>query len=297
MHATATIGQPWTPISKSTRPGKIYTRYLRESEILPGISHLTRLVKYESGSDTFYTPRHRHNYEQIRVTVRGQANYGRSLVGKDGDVAYFPEGAHYGPQRIENADLLVIQWGPEWVSRAQNDAAIDELKTRGEFKNGIYTYLDSSGTTRNLDGIRAVWEHVNKRPLVFPKPRYREPILMVPSSFAWNPVGDTFAEKILGRFTERDLVVRLVRWERDGELTLPAGRTQLVFTLRGDVTAAGTPFGPESVLWSEAGDSDHLGGEPGSEALVIEFPLAATPWHTDVSTDEVTEDDFADAAG
>ncbi len=46
----------------------------------------------------FFMPRHRHNFEQIRLPLRGDMNIGEDLVLKEGQVGYFPEGLPYGPQ-------------------------------------------------------------------------------------------------------------------------------------------------------------------------------------------------------
>ena len=46
----------------------------------------------------FLMPRHRHNFDQIRLPLRGDMNIGKGLVLKQGEFGYFAEGLAYGPQ-------------------------------------------------------------------------------------------------------------------------------------------------------------------------------------------------------
>ncbi|WP_326725661.1 hypothetical protein OHT59_45940 [Streptomyces sp. NBC_00243] len=66
----------------------------------------------------FWMPRHRHNFEQIRLPVRSDMNLGHGLVLREGEVGYFPEGTAYGPQEDALGDAapgervqLVLQFG------------------------------------------------------------------------------------------------------------------------------------------------------------------------------------------
>src|SRR5712675_446838 len=46
----------------------------------------------------FSMPRHRHNFDQIRLPICGDMNIGDGIVLREGQVGYFPEGLPYGPQ-------------------------------------------------------------------------------------------------------------------------------------------------------------------------------------------------------
>src|SRR6202167_6506179 len=48
------------------------------------------------------TPRHRHNFDQIRYVLDGEFSAGTGAIDA-GQCAYFPEGVHYGPQH-QDAD-------------------------------------------------------------------------------------------------------------------------------------------------------------------------------------------------
>src|SRR6266550_1379654 len=45
-------------------------------------------------------PRHKHNFDQIRMCLEGEGqNFGDRKWIKAGELAYFPEGTAYGPER------------------------------------------------------------------------------------------------------------------------------------------------------------------------------------------------------
>ena len=86
------------------------------------------------------------------------------------------------------------------------------MKEFGTFEKGIFKRVGqlAPGEKRNQDAYEAIWEHVNKRKLVYPKPRYGEPILMKPENFEWEACEDQpgFAKKNLCTFSERNLQFR-----------------------------------------------------------------------------------------
>src|ERR1700733_14098142 len=66
----------------------------------------------------FWMPRHRHNFEQIRLPITGAMNLGGGLIQAEGTVGYFAEGLAYGPQDDPLANAkpgerlqLVLQFG------------------------------------------------------------------------------------------------------------------------------------------------------------------------------------------
>ncbi|HKT16994.1 MAG TPA: hypothetical protein VJR47_03060, partial [Stellaceae bacterium] len=77
------------------RGGTFHFRSLMEGE--EGSVDNFRLNMGRSSAD-FYSPRHRHNFEQIRFVLEGELSFGRDGTMTAGMVGYFPEGVHYGPQ-------------------------------------------------------------------------------------------------------------------------------------------------------------------------------------------------------
>ncbi len=186
MFVLDTAAMPWDPVKANTRTGKISRKFIREGELAPGVGYTSDLVKYHDGHGVFTAPRHRHNFDQIRLTLSGETDYGYEQIAGAGDATFFPAGAYYGPERFEAAEILVLQWSPDWVTRERSDAAYAELAKTGQFKEGFYVSVGNDGQEVRKDGTNAVWEAVNGKPLVIPSPKYQQPILMRPEGFEWD---------------------------------------------------------------------------------------------------------------
>ena len=66
-----------------------------------------------TGTGGWGTPRHRHNFDQIRFVLKGKYPASPHKSMDEGSVAYFPESVHYGPQdRPEGLEMMVIQFAP-----------------------------------------------------------------------------------------------------------------------------------------------------------------------------------------
>ena len=152
-------------------------------------------ISYGQMGGDFNSPRHRHNFEQIRYQLEGVLDYGRDGKLVQGMVGYFPEGVYYGPQSQDpsiNCKTIVLQFGGAsgsgYLSQAEVKAGMEELKSEGEFKDGVFRRRADVEGKRNLDGYQAIWEHVNDRPMIYPKARYPQPIFMDPATYDWVPV-------------------------------------------------------------------------------------------------------------
>jgi redox-sensitive bicupin YhaK (pirin superfamily) len=77
---------------------------------------------------------------------------------------------------------------------------------------------------------------------------------------------------VLGRFTERDLTIIKVRWTGRAEYLMPEHRSYCMFTNTGTIEVDGRHRGRHTVVWSDYGEEVAVFGEPGAEALCIEFP-------------------------
>jgi hypothetical protein len=166
----------------------------------------------------FFSPRHRHNFEQYRFMLEGTFDFARDGKMTPGMFGYFPEGVSYGPQTCAGKCMAaVLQFGGAsgsgYLARKELHAGMADLKTLGEFKDGVFRRREDVEGKRNMDGYQAIWEHVNKRPMVYPKPRYETPFFMDPANFDWVPVEGApgVAEKPLGTFTERRNQARQLR--------------------------------------------------------------------------------------
>ena len=65
-----------------------------------------------SSTPTYFSPRHRHNFDQVRYQLSGDFDFSTDGAMKPGSVAYFPEGTYYGPQSCPTgSETLVLQFG------------------------------------------------------------------------------------------------------------------------------------------------------------------------------------------
>ena len=199
------------------RGGTFHSRRLLEGEV--GTLDNYHLTLGQLGGD-FFSPRHRHSFEQIRFQVEGTLDYDRDGKLSPGMVGYFPEGMAYGPQTQlpdEVPKTLVLQCGGAsgscYLSRPESKAATEELLKIGEFKDGVFRRNDGVPGKRNLDGYQAIWEHVHGRPMTFPKARYPQPIMIEPANYDWLPVAGANGvfEKLLGVVSECRTEVGLLK--------------------------------------------------------------------------------------
>ncbi len=258
------------------RGGTFHSRRLLEGE--PGALDNFQLSLGQMGGD-FYSPRHRHNFEQVRFQVAGTLDYDRDGKLSPGMVGYFPEGMHYGPQ-TQNPDevpmTLVLQCGGAsgsgYLSRAESKAGMAELRNIGEFKDGVFRRADGADGKRNMDGYQAIWEHVHGRKLAFPKPRYARPIMMDPASYDWLKVDgeDGVAEKPLGVFSECRTEAGFLGLD-SGAVHLAGGRG-IYFVVSGAGEVAGEPFARHATVLVERGESASFAATEATEIFHIGLP-------------------------
>src|SRR5271165_4603582 len=62
-----------------------------------GIPEINLRWGFDQIGDGFYSPRHRHNFDQFRYVVYGETNISKGRDLHQGEIGYFPEGTYYGP--------------------------------------------------------------------------------------------------------------------------------------------------------------------------------------------------------
>lgn len=242
----------------------------------PGTPANYSLSKVETFGD-FVSPRHKHNFDQYRVQLDGAFEFGRDGNMPKGSVGYFPEGTPYGPQTSSEDSLtLVLQFGGAsgngYMAREELRAATAELQEFGTFKDGVYTRNDPGDGRKNHDGYEAVWEHRNKRKLVYPAPRYQAPILMNPENFAWvdSPSEKGVRTRLLGRFGERETDIGHLRFEPGAAHSATGAR--LFYVLSGEGTLGNHAWRPESAMEIARGERGEFRARTPSELLFIGMP-------------------------
>jgi len=211
----------------------------RSRRILNGIPGTPGNFSLQLGvTPNYYSPRHRHNFDQIRYQLDGEFDFAVDGVMKPGSIAYFPEGTYYGPQSSAAPNsTLVLQFGGAsgsgYISPEQYERASAALAKHGTFAKGVYTRLRPDGSKINKDAYEAVWEEVHGRPLVYPRERYQHPVFMDPESFAWTTLEGRpgVSLKQLGQFSERRTRIVFLKVEPGTALDLE--ENSIYFVSRG----------------------------------------------------------------
>ena len=85
-------------------------------------------------SADFYSPRHRHPWDQIRFCLKGSVPIGKRKSVDAGEIGYFPEGVPYGPQDGEDRLVAILQFGGaggQGMLSAAQDYAIGGMQYEG----------------------------------------------------------------------------------------------------------------------------------------------------------------------
>ncbi len=231
-------------------------------------------------SASYYAPRHRHNFDQIRYCIEGSIPIGRNLMVDTREVGYFPEGVHYGPQEGgPDRKTLVLQFGGAsgqgYMSTRQLKAGYEALLAEGDFEKGVFRRKAGEGK-KNQDSYDAIWQKVFGRPLDYPKPRYKAPIVMRPENFSWAPVERSagVCRRRLGAFGERG--VGLDFYAVTPGSTFDMGESsarRLIFVCSGMGRCAGDSYSALSAVRLEPGESIAFAADDDTELFVITLPM------------------------
>jgi hypothetical protein len=227
----------------------------------------------------FASPRHRHNFDQVRVQLRGDADFARDGTMRPGSVAYFPEGVFYGPQSIGGeSTTLVLQCGGAsgsgYISEAHFQAGVQELKQFGTFENGIYRRAKEDGGRKNQDAYEAVWEHIHGRKLDYPVSELAQPVFMDPADFAWaqEPGAPGVQRKLLGVFSARRLQISILGMAAGTRARLAPH--SIVFVLEGTGLCDTQPWQQHATLRTGI-DPESVLATTAAELLEIQLPPIA----------------------
>src|SRR5258706_1815115 len=235
----------------------------------------------------FLMPRHRHNFDQIRLPIRGDMNIGRGITLREGEVGYFAEGLAYGPQDdpLGNAKpgervQLVLQFGGAssygFMSIEQRRKARDELAKVGRFE-GPYYYR---GDGKKEWVLNAIWEHVFGAKVKYPRPRYKDVVIADPACFHWLPVRGVRGvhRKFLGAFSERAVSIEMFRIARDATWSsTDTVARRLIVVLSGSGTAAGEPLSYLAAIQADAGEKLEISATADLQLFVVGLPRVEIP--------------------
>ena len=227
--------------------------------------------------ETYYSPRHRHNFDQVRYQIEGDFDFTSDGKMHPGTIAYFPEGTYYGPQDNNTSSLtLVLQFGGAsgsgYISTEQYEQARDELSKIGSFDKGVFTRVEPDGRKINKDAYEAVWEQVNGRALVYPKPRYSRPVFMEPDNFDWASFDDYpgVSCKLLGIFSECRIRIAKYRLEPGSDFRLKDNA--IYFVENGTGKVEGKHFEKYATVYLSEGESSVVTVDAETEFLQLGLP-------------------------
>lgn len=240
----------------------------------PGAIDNFKLILGTTHGD-YTTPRHRHNFDQIRLQVGGSFDYEGLGEMTEGMVGYFPEGTPYGPSASgEDSRILLLQHagasGAGYLSDGEYNASIAELKKQGEFRDGIYTVIGPDGRKRNQDGYEAVWENAYRRPIDYAKPRYDQPIFMRPENFSWVGDGEGSSYKLLGNFSERRMRLGFVAVAAGARCALDS--QSLYFVVTGSGRTDDAPWRKHTTIHVGADERVEIRADADAELFHIGLP-------------------------
>ena len=215
-----------------------------------GMAH-KRLFEGEEGSPdnymlvmsrepkSYFSPRHRHPWDQIRFCLEGKIPIAKGLFIEGGEIGYFPEAAHYGPQEGgEDRIVLLLQFGGAsgqgFIGPDALSAARREMEGSGTFERGVYV-TEVGGQRVNRDGYEAVWQHVMGAAPDYVSPAYKTPVVMRPEGVSWSATGDDgAARKCIGVFPHRGLSITAHRLVGGAQLALESEQgLRFVFVTEG----------------------------------------------------------------
>lgn len=237
----------------SMREGKLDQKFLLQGDDDSPNNYLLNVGL--TGSGGWGTPRHRHNFDQIRYVLKGKYPASPHKIMDEGSVAYFPESVHYGPQdRPEGLEMMVIQFGGAsgagFLSTPRREAANEALKAKGEFKNGVFTWVDEKGQKHNKDGAVACYEEATGKPMVLAEPRYDDVIMMNPKAYEWLDGGAPGVwKKHLGSFTERNINIGFIKIDSGATYnTGTRSQIEVLFMSKGSITVDGKTYGDKTAI-------------------------------------------------
>lgn len=262
-------------LNKANVRGKLTVKKLLVGEPGTPENYLCNIARSDGD---YSSPRHRHNFDQIRLVLDGRlpVTPRRSML--PGQIGYFPEGTPYGPQVDDGTGwtIMIVQFGGAsgdgFLSASEAQSTKEKLSREGDFVGGVFKRTSGPGK-RNQDSYEAVWESANGRRLVYPRPRYDAPVILDPEGFDWTLRGRAgVARKTLGIFTERKTRLEMVRLDAGANWTdRETKAVQLVFVMSGAGKGNGTSYGRYSAI--EATDGEALAFQAKTDTQLLKLVM------------------------
>lgn len=285
----------WAVISNHRRTTIEFKRMFQGEHDAPENFEMS-LVKMK---EHYWTPAHHHNFEQVRLALKGGMGFGPGRTQAEGSVGYFPEGAFYEQDAPPGQVTMVLQCGGAsgsgFLSYDQLREGAASLSREGRFDDGIYVGPKGDNRT-GKDGYEAVWEHVRGRELVYPEPRQSDHLIMNPEAYIWRTSGiEGVSVRHLVTVTERRLALEFYRFEKGGPREFgPVAHRTLLFVTAGDGRIDGEPVTLHDAIQLKPGETMKVDAGTSLEMFVMTMP--AIPPEAVILNKEPEEDENRNAA-
>jgi hypothetical protein len=225
-----------------------------------------------------YSPRHRHNFEQIRFILEGEWEYARRRYGP-GWLGLFPESVFYGPAKSTRAGRHIVVQYPgrarePFISRDEERATQRAMADGGaRFEEGICIWPDG----HKQDGGEALWESWAGRPIAYPAPLCGDPLWINSAALDWTPAGAPgVRRKSLAKLGELEPAITLLRLDPGAEVVLARPNSLcMCFVYEGDADLAGRSYPAVSSFYFPAGaEAAPLRTSGGASLLTLEVRSA-----------------------
>lgn len=269
---------------EEVRRGRVHMIRRKRLPLETGVPGVTIEYSLSVVPDGYFTPRHRHNFDQIRYTLSGLQSTGLGDLAA-GECGYFPEGAYYGPQKqAGQCECLVLQFqgasGEHLLSNEEMNATYEKLlKSGGKFENGVYKGFKPDGSPKNKDSYEAIWEEHEGRDLEFPPLRYRQPVMMLTENYRFWPDRKRPGVEVkhLGTFSEARTGIGFMRLVPGAAIESGVQEdAELRFSLGGSFEYGGKTWGEGTYMFLPNGAAvQDLRSSAGATFFVITLPMLA----------------------
>lgn len=273
---------------KSNLPGEgdvTGRQWLLSVEAPDGLSFRLFRSHFQAGDKARVTPRHHHGFQQVRWAESGTMNYGPGQDIEEGDIAYFPRGAYYGPQRRDHGIQVAVQFGfgPEMPGGKDNlrvgREIVERLKTQGTVTaDRVFVDIDpQTGAERRRDLEEVITtEHTRKR-YVVPPERYATPLLMHPKAYSYSDAAPGVEIKHLGSFYDQqgpngNVTISMLRLSNGGVYCVGRNRAQVLWSTSSGLSIGDQTYPKLTCVYSPRDETLAVSAMDPVEVYLIEFP-------------------------
>ena len=101
----------------------------------------------------FFSPRHMHNFDQVRVQIKGRFSFDKDGTMHPGCIGYFPEGTPYGPQTSAEDTIQLDHLQEVLVRGMQKHVEMDEPEEAPELEQTLFGIADPTGPVISEDEV------------------------------------------------------------------------------------------------------------------------------------------------